>query len=190
MGAKMKPAIFEEKTSQALAKWVQKAEMRKALRVAASGSNQVDPNQASMIVQFAEVQNNESAREIAPELPLREEYEGFHFEEREGSGSSNFPEPQSKPAIDTQSISGIELQMLTMNHVVFWLNIDAWKEEEIQGVARRSNEKEKKKSRGSHRTRRLVSSWPRATFVKKEITVPKRSVARRSVIGSFGKLFG
>ncbi|XP_034218866.1 MLO-like protein 1 [Prunus dulcis] len=80
MGAKMKPAIFEEKTSQALAKWVQKAEMRKALRVAASGSNQVDPNQASMIVQFAEVQNNESAREIAPELPLREEYEGFHFE--------------------------------------------------------------------------------------------------------------
>lgn len=54
--------------------------MRKALRKATSGSTQVDLNQASMIVQFAEVQNKESAREIALELPLREEYEGFHFE--------------------------------------------------------------------------------------------------------------
>lgn len=33
----------------------------------------------------------------------------FTMKEREGSGSSNFPEPQSKPAVDTQSISGIEL---------------------------------------------------------------------------------
>ncbi|KAL6276323.1 hypothetical protein ACE6H2_019924 [Prunus campanulata] len=84
---------------------------------------------------------------------------------------------------------------LIMNHVVFWFTIDAWKEEGIQGVGRRSNGKEKKKSRGSCRTRRLVtlikrpvSSWQRATFAEKEVIVPKRLVSRRSVMGKSWKI--
>ncbi|PQQ17875.1 type I inositol polyphosphate 5-phosphatase 10 isoform X1 [Prunus yedoensis var. nudiflora] len=35
----------------------------------------------------------------------------FTMKEREGSGSSGFPEPQSNPAVDIQSISGTETQM-------------------------------------------------------------------------------
>ncbi|KAI5322599.1 hypothetical protein L3X38_031671 [Prunus dulcis] len=46
----------------------------------ANGSSQVDPSQASVAVQLAEVRRNESAGEITPELPLRDEYENFHFE--------------------------------------------------------------------------------------------------------------
>ncbi|XP_021833988.1 MLO-like protein 1 isoform X2 [Prunus avium] len=80
MGAHAKPAIFDEKIGPALAKWVRVAAKRRALREAASGSSQVDPNQASVAVQFAEVRNNESAGEIVPELPPRDEYESFHFE--------------------------------------------------------------------------------------------------------------
>ncbi|PQQ21421.1 hypothetical protein Pyn_04588 [Prunus yedoensis var. nudiflora] len=69
------------------------------------------------------------------------------MKEREGSDSSNFPKPQSNPALDTQSISRTKLQMLIMNHVVFWLTIDAWKEEGIQDVARRNPRRCKKESK-------------------------------------------
>ncbi|KAL6276324.1 hypothetical protein ACE6H2_019925 [Prunus campanulata] len=79
MGTMMKPAIFEERISKSLAKWDQAVKREKASREASSGSSQVDLNQASVAVQFAEVRNNEFAGEIVPELPLRDEYESFHF---------------------------------------------------------------------------------------------------------------
>ncbi|PQQ21422.1 MLO-like protein 1 [Prunus yedoensis var. nudiflora] len=81
MGTMMKPAIFEERISKRLAKWDQAVKRQKASREASSGSSQVDLNQASVAVQLAEVRirNNEFAGEIAPELPLRDEYESFHF---------------------------------------------------------------------------------------------------------------
>ncbi|XP_021800019.1 MLO-like protein 1 [Prunus avium] len=82
MGIMLKPEIFEEHTSHTLAKWDQAVKMRKALSEAASGSSQVDPNQASVAVQLAEVRNNEFAGEIAPELPLSDEYESFRFSDR------------------------------------------------------------------------------------------------------------
>ncbi|ONI01080.1 hypothetical protein PRUPE_6G120500 [Prunus persica] len=44
--------------------------------------------------------------------------------------------------------------LLKVEIVVFWLTIDAWKEEGIQGVKRRSNGKEKKKSQFSARVQK------------------------------------
>lgn len=79
MGTHMKPAIFENNTSSKLAKWRREAKRKKSRRETASGSSQVDPDQASVAVQLAEVRHNESAGEIASELPLRNESESFHF---------------------------------------------------------------------------------------------------------------